>query len=137
MEPLAVFEIHSDIREHTYIGEVTQVMNKKSGSSSPIQEQMTVHSVSLQTGSETGKKITYNHILHANNYKKFLNDLRTAFEDPNLKINAANELQQLRQGKDTLMEYFTKFELKAATARYHHLDNVLIDLLKGQVRYEI
>ena len=79
---------------------------------------------------------TYNHILHANDYKKFLNDLRTAFEDPNLKINAANELQQLQQGKDTLMEYFTKFELKAATAGYRYLDKVLIDLLKGQVWYE-
>ena len=80
---------------------------------------------------------TYNHILHANDYPKFLDDLRTAFEDPNLKINAANELQQLQQGKDTLMEYFTKFKLKVATARYHHLNNVLIDLLKSQVRYEI
>ena len=35
------------------------------------------------------------------------------------------------------MEYFTRFELKAATARYCHLDNVLIDLLKNQVQYEI
>ena len=35
------------------------------------------------------------------------------------------------------MEYFTKFKLKAATAGYRHLDNVLIDLLKSQVRYEI
>ena len=76
---------------------------------------------------------TYNHILHADDYEKFLKDLRTAFEDPNLKINAANELQQLQQGKDTLTEYFTKFELKAAMAGYCHLDNVLIDLLKSQV----
>ena len=35
------------------------------------------------------------------------------------------------------MEYFTKFELKAATAGYRQLDNVLIDLLKNQVRHEI
>ena len=80
---------------------------------------------------------TYNHTLHADDYDKFLKDLRTAFEDPNLKVNAANELRQLWQGKDTLMEYFTRFELKAATAGYRHLNNVLIDLLKSQVRYEI
>ena len=80
---------------------------------------------------------TYNHPLHADDFDKFLEDLRTAFEDPNLKVNAANELQQLWQGKDTLTEYFTKFELKAATARYRHLDNILIDLLKSQVWYEI
>ena len=36
-----------------------------------------------------------------------------------------------------LMEYFTKFELKAAMAGYRHLNNVLIDLLKSQVQYEI
>ena len=30
------------------------------------------------------------------------------------------------------MEYFTRFELKAATAGYRHLDNILIDLLKSQ-----
>ena len=35
---------------------------------------------------------TYNHILHADDYGKFLEDLRTAFEDPNLKVNAANDL---------------------------------------------
>ena len=35
------------------------------------------------------------------------------------------------------MEYFTKFELKAATAGYHQLDNVLIDLLKNQVQHKI
>ena len=35
---------------------------------------------------------TYNHILHTDNYRKFLEDLRTAFEDPNLKVNAANDL---------------------------------------------
>ena len=35
---------------------------------------------------------TYNHILHADDYKKFIKDLTTAFEDPNLKVNAANEL---------------------------------------------
>ena len=80
---------------------------------------------------------TYNHRLHADDFDKFLEDLRTTFEDPNLKVNAANDLWQLRQGKDTLTEYFTKFELKAATAGYHHLNNVLIDLLKSQVRYEI
>ena len=57
---------------------------------------------------------TYNHTLHADDFDKFLEDLRTAFEDPNLKVNAANDLQQLRQGKDTLTEYFTKFELKAS-----------------------
>ena len=76
---------------------------------------------------------TYNHILHADDYGKFLKDLCTAFEDPNLKVNAANDPRQLQQGKDTLTEYFTKFELKAATAGYRHLDNILIDLLKNQV----
>ena len=76
-------------------------------------------------------------MLHADNFDKFFKDLRTTFEDPNLKVNAANDLRQLRQGKETLTEYFTKFELKAATAGYRHLDNVLIDLLKSQVRYEI
>ena len=76
---------------------------------------------------------TYNHILHADDYEKFNKDLTTAFEDPNLKVNTANKLQQLQQGKDTLVEYFTKFKLKAATAGYHQLDNVLIDLLKNQV----
>ena len=80
---------------------------------------------------------TYNHTLHADDYEKFIKDLTTAFEDPNLKVNVANDLQQLRQGKDTLVEYFTKFELKAATAGYCQLDNVLIDLLKNQVRYKI
>ena len=80
---------------------------------------------------------TYNHTLHTDDFDKFLEDLRTAFEDPNLKVNAANDLRQLQQGKDTLTEYFTKFELKAATAGYRHLDNILIDLLKSQVRYEI
>ena len=35
---------------------------------------------------------TYNHILHADDYRKFLEDLRAAFEDPNLKVNAANDL---------------------------------------------
>ena len=35
---------------------------------------------------------TYNHILHADDYGKCLEDLRTAFEDPNLKVNAANDL---------------------------------------------
>ena len=35
---------------------------------------------------------TYNHILHADDYGKFLEDLRTAFKDPNLKVNAANDL---------------------------------------------
>ena len=79
----------------------------------------------------------YNHILYADNYGKFLEDPWTAFKDPNLKVNATNELWQLWQEKDTLTEYFTKFELKAAMAGYHHLDNVLIDLLKSQVRYEI
>ena len=38
---------------------------------------------------------------------------------------------------DTLTEYFTKFELKAAMAGYRHLDNILIDLLKNQVWYDI
>ena len=38
---------------------------------------------------------TYNHILHADDYEKFLKDLCTAFEDPNLKVNATNDLQQL------------------------------------------
>ena len=76
-------------------------------------------------------------MLHTDNFNKFLKDLWTAFEDPNLKVNPANDLWQLRQGKDTLAGYFTKFELKAAMAGYCHLDNVLIDLLKSQVRYEI
>ena len=35
---------------------------------------------------------TYNHILCTDDYDKFLEDLRTAFEDPNLKVNAANDL---------------------------------------------
>ena len=80
---------------------------------------------------------TYNGEMHANNYNQFLTDFKEAFQDPNLKINAANELRHLRQGKDTLLEYFTKFELKATTAGYHQLDNVLINLLKTQVRHEI
>ncbi len=80
---------------------------------------------------------SYNSLLHTNDFKKFLTDLKEAFEDPNLKVNAANELRHLRQGKDTLTEYFTKFELKAATAGYWKLDAVLIDLLKSQVRQEI
>ena len=75
--------------------------------------------------------------MHANDYDQFLTDLKEAFKDPNLKVNAANELRHLRQGKDTLMEYFTKFELKAATTGYCQLDNVLIDLLKTQVQHEI
>ena len=79
----------------------------------------------------------YNHTLHADTYKKFIKDLTTAFEDPNLKVNMANDLQQLQQGKDTLVEYFTKFELKATTAGYRQVDNVLIDLLKNQVQHEI
>ena len=35
---------------------------------------------------------TYNYTLHADDFDKFLEDLRTAFEDPNLKVNAANDL---------------------------------------------
>ena len=35
---------------------------------------------------------TYIHMLHADDFDKFLEDLRTAFEDPNLKVNAANDL---------------------------------------------
>ena len=35
---------------------------------------------------------TYNDILHADDYDKFIMDPKSAFEDPNLKINAANEL---------------------------------------------
>ena len=80
---------------------------------------------------------TYNGKMHTNDYDQFLTDLKGTFEDPNLKINAANELRHLRQGKDTLLEYFTKFKLKAATAGYCQLDNVLIDLLKTQVQHEI
>ena len=94
----------------------------------------TVHNASFRTGSEIGKKKT---ILHTDDYGQFLKDLWTAFEDPNLKVDATKDLWQLRQGKDTLMEYFTKFELKAAMARYCHLNNILIDLLKSQVWYEI
>ena len=40
---------------------------------------------------------TCNHTLHADDYEKFLEDLQTAFEDPNLKVNAANDLWQLQQ----------------------------------------
>ena len=76
---------------------------------------------------------TYNGVMHANDYDQFVADLKSMFEDPNLKINTTNELWHLRQRKDTLTEYFTKFKLKAATAGYHLLDNVLIDLLKNQV----
>ena len=47
------------------------------------------HHASLWTGSEIGKK---NYILHANDYNQFIMDLKGTFEDPNLKINAANEL---------------------------------------------
>ena len=76
---------------------------------------------------------THSGYLLLGTYNNFLTNLREAFEDPNLKINAANELRHLRQGKDTLLEYFTKFELKAGMAGYRQLDAVLIDLLKTQV----
>ena len=65
---------------------------------------------------------TYNHTLHADDYDKFLEDLWTAFEDPNLKVNAANDLQQLRQGKDTLTEASPSSNLKPLRPprqRYH------------------
>ena len=35
---------------------------------------------------------TYNHTLHTDDFNKFLEDLRTAFKDPNLKVNATNDL---------------------------------------------
>ena len=35
---------------------------------------------------------TYNGEMHANDYDQFLTDLKGTFKDPNLKINAANEL---------------------------------------------